>query len=364
MDRIKYIVNILIVVLLFFAVAIQRDGKILGNDVTTMLESNNETEEQVDELLSDGTRVIYSSSLAKDIIGFGGRIPLKLYVKDDIIQKVEALPNAETPSFWNEIENSGLLEHWNGKTLAEAASEQVDGVSGATYSAVAVIGNVQRAAQYGANVGASEDSFFANLELKIIIGLLVIILGAFITLKKSKNNTLILVQQILNVVVLGFWCGSFLSLSTFTVWAANGINLSLSLITITMAVVVLLMPLFNRKGSYCHIHCPMGAAQELMGRIPASKLKIKPTVNKFLNKLRYYILWGLLLLMWSGVGFEIMNYEVFSAFVFESASLAVLVMAVLFLALSIFTPRPYCRFICPTGAILTVSQNIKYENEK
>ena len=64
-------------------------------------------------------------------------------------------------------------------------------------------------------------------------------------------------------------------------------------------------------------------------------------------------------MVWCGVDFEIMNYEVFSAFLFDSASVAVLIMAVLFLALSIFTPRPYCRFVCPTGAILTVSQKTK-----
>ena len=359
MDRIKYIVNVFIVVLLFFVVAIQRDGKVLGHDVVTIFESNDEVEVQVEELLPDGIRVINSSSLAKDILGFSGRTPVKLHVKDDVIQKLEVLPNTETPSFWDEVVKSGLLEHWNGKTLSEAAVEQIDAVSGATFSSMAIIANVQRAAQHQAKVAVEEDSFFADLELKSIIGILVILMGAFITLKKLKNENLILAQQILNVLVLGFWCGSFLSFSTFTAWAANGVNLSLSLVTITMAVVILIMPLFNRKGSYCHIHCPMGSAQELLSRVPARKLKFKPKVNKFLNKSRYYIMIGLLLLMWCGVGFEIMNYEVFSAFLFDSASVAVLIMAVLFLVLSIFTPRPYCRFVCPTGAILTVSQKTK-----
>ena len=362
MEKVKYIVNILIVVLFFFVIAIGRDGKLVGKEVPEILQPKHEKEvviEPIEESLADGTRVINSASLAKDILGFGGHTPIKIYIKDDIIQKVEAAENAETPSFWAEVVKAGIFERWNGMTLSDAATAKIDAVSGATMSSVAVIGNVARAAQYGADVKIENNNFFSNLDLKTILGVLVVLMGALITLKKWKNKRLMTLQLVLNVTVLGFWCGSFLSLSTFTAWAANGVNFSLSIITVTMAVVVLIMPLFNRKGSYCHIHCPMGSAQELVGRVKVRKLKFKPKVNKFLGNLRYYILVALLVLMWCGVGFNLMNYEVFSAFLFSSASIVVLIMAVVFLILSAFTPKPYCRFVCPTGAILTVLQKTK-----
>ncbi len=360
MERIKYILNILIVTLLFLSVAIQKDERILGNDVSTLLQqeadSDQEIEVPAEETLADGTRVINSTSLAKDVVGFGGRTPVLIYVKDDIIQKIVAQPNAETPSFFQEVEKSGLLSKWDGMSLSAAATASVDGVSGATYSAEAIISNVKRAAAYGANVEEAGNNFFANLKLKDIIGLLVVLLGAMITLMKVKDKRLITIQMILNVIVLGFWCGSFLSLTTFVSWAANGVNLSLSLITITMFVIILIMPLFNRKGSYCHIHCPMGSAQELLAKVPTKKWKLSPPVAKFLNNLRYYILTILLFLMWLGVGFELINYEIFSAFIFNSASTVVLIMAAVFLILSLFITKPYCRFVCPTGALLTMSQ--------
>ena len=163
-------------------------------------------------------------------------------------------------------------------------------------------------------------------------------------------------QQSLNVVVLGFWCGSFISLSTLVSWVSNGVNLAMSLITIVLALVAFILPLFNKKGSYCYLHCPMGSAQELLVKIPFKNLRVPQKLNSFLNNLRYYILSVLFLLMWLGVGFDLINYEVFSAFIVRSASLAVMFFAAIFCILSIFIPRPYCRFICPTGALLTVSQ--------
>ena len=68
--------------------------------------------------------------------------------------------------------------------------------------------------------------------------------------------------------------------------------------------------------------------------------------------------------MWCGTGFDIMNYEVFSAFMFKQASLAVMILAVVFLILSIFINRPYCRYICPTGALLKLSQNTQQFKHK
>ncbi len=364
-EKIKYIINLLIVSLLLVIVSIQRDSRVFGNDVTTLLQTEDSTFDKhvvIETTLDDGTKVINTTSLAKDIIGFAGRTPVKVYVQNDVIQRVELESNSETPSFIAEVINSGLLEKWQGMLLTEAAQQRVDAVSGATYSSVAIIGNVQRAAQYAANVEAENRVLLSSIGLKDIAGLVVILLGVILTLTKSRNKRLITLQLVLNVVVLGFWCGAFLSLSTLTSWVANGVNLSLSIVSFTLLCVVVIMPLLGRKGSYCHLHCPMGSAQELISRVPFTKIKIRPKANKILNNLRYYILAALLFMMWLGVGFSLMDYEIFSAFIVSSASTVVLIMAVIFLILSLFITKPYCRFVCPTGALITMAQKTKEYN--
>ncbi len=361
MERLRYIVNILIVATLLATVAVMKDGRIAGEEVAERFnkEAKEEVSEPIERIESNGTRVINSSSIAKDVIGFGGRTPVDVYVKDDKIEKVVFLKNAETPSFFDQVVRSGLADKWNGLTLAEAATKKIDGVTGATYTSEALIENVQLTAQYVANVASEAKNPFAGITLKDIAGILVLLMGVVLTLIHNKNKILMDIQLVLNVVVLGFWCGSFLSLTTLTSWMANGINLSMSIVAFAMLLIVIVMPFMNRKGSYCHIHCPMGAAQELLGRLPIPRIKIKPSLAKFLNNLRYYILITLLFIMWLGVGFDLMNYEIFSAFIFESASNVVLTMAGIFLILSLFIQRPYCRFICPTGALITMSQKTK-----
>ena len=78
---------------------------------------------------SDGTMVINTTSLGKDISGYGGAVPLEIYVnKEGVITQVKALPNGETPEFFGRA--SALFNAWKGKSLKEAETMQVDAVSG------------------------------------------------------------------------------------------------------------------------------------------------------------------------------------------------------------------------------------------
>lgn len=359
MERIRYILNIAIITLLFVAVAIQRDGQVFYDSWSDTEESIDIDPTDVEVHQNDGVIIYNSTLIAKRITGYGGATPVQIYTRNGVIERIVAEPNQETTSFMEEVERANLLSRWDGMTLTDAATAEIDGVSGATYTSESIIATVQRTAQYTTQVSAEQRGLLQGIEMKGIAALLVIALGAFMSLAKMHNRWLMTLQMALNVVVLGFWCGSFLSLSTFVSWAANGFNLTVSLTTVALFAVVLIIPLFRRKEVYCSLYCPLGAAQMLMFKVPAKKLRIKKRVLDILSKVRYAILATLLLMMWLGVGFEIINYELFSAFIVSSASTVILILAALFLILSIFVARPYCRFVCPTGALLTISQKTK-----
>jgi electron transport complex protein RnfG len=92
------------------------------------------------------TLKINTTEMGADIIGFNGATPLEISVAKGVITEIKALPNQETPRYFQMVQDS-LLTRLVGKTVEEVRSLdlEVDAVSGATYSSQAVIRNLQRA---------------------------------------------------------------------------------------------------------------------------------------------------------------------------------------------------------------------------
>ena len=86
---------------------------------------------------------------------------------------------------------------------------------------------------------------------------------------------------------------------------------------------------------------------------------MSPRTVKHLDYFREGLWIGIMGMLWLGVGFEVMNYELFSIFLFQQASWVVITLGVVFMLLSSVVQRPYCRFVCPTGSLLKYSQQTK-----
>ena len=354
----KQCFSLITCILIMAAVAISKDQKILGKDLLTS--SSESKEKVVEEFRDDNTLVIYTEDLAKDVVGFGGNTPLKIHLKDGVITQIVILKNAETPDFLQKVEET-IIPQWIGKTVDEALNNKVDAVSGATLSSNAVSESIRKGLFYAqgadnCNISAF-STFISSIDLKFILTLTVVLLGALVPLF-IRSRRYRIVQLILNVVILGFWSGSFISYSLMVNYMSNGMKWTM-IIPIVMLIVAFVYPLLGKKGHYCAWVCPLGSAQELLSKSSKFKIKIKPEVMKYLNYFRNGLWACLMLLMWAGVCFEWMDYELFTAFIFQQASIVVLVLAVIFLLLSLFVQRPYCRFFCPTGTLFNISQNVK-----
>lgn len=90
------------------------------------------------------TLVVNTTDMARDVIGFNDRTPLEIKLLDGVIVAVKALPNSETPRFFQRVEQSALFTAPIGKTPAQVLEMKLDAVSGATYSSEAVIENLRR----------------------------------------------------------------------------------------------------------------------------------------------------------------------------------------------------------------------------
>lgn len=360
------LLSLVVVMLVLSAAAILRDGRIFGHDLRQTHAAVASVAQGSDtlEVQPDGTFVVNTRVLAKDVQGYGGPVPLKIHIdKDGRLTAIEAEPNAESPSFFDRAKE--LFSRWQGKTIDEAMAEDVDAVSGATFSSKAIIRNVQRGLAYakqhgladggkGAQKESAERTVATGWTLGSIVALIAVLLGAIVPLF-TNNRRLHLVQLVVNVVVLGLWTGTFVSYTLFLRLFAGGVSLSAIgtlAAPLLMLIVALLYPLAGRSGHYCAHVCPFGSAQELAGKLSRRKLRITPRVLRVLTALRN-LLWGVLMaLLLTGTCTAWIDYELFTAFIYSSASVWVIVLAMLFLVLSVWVPRPYCRFVCPTGALM------------
>ncbi len=376
-NRIQQVLSLVICMLIVASLAIVKNGELWGHDFKSDRANPQVVCNDTLRTLDDGAVVINTSPLASDITGYGGKVPLEITIKDGVVVNVKAKENAETKDFFDRA--SVLLDKWNGKTIDEASNMQVDAVSGATFSSKAIIGNMQRGLQYakanleksssgqGRNAtsssGNAAKSLFGNAAdslwtLKNVMGLLVVLMAAILPLF-IKNKKYHLFQLVLNVVVLGFWCGAFLSYTSLLGYVSHGVNVLALLVPMVMVVTAFVYPLFGKKSYYCTHVCPFGSMQQIAGKCIKYKIKMSPKTLRRLDLFRQLLWAALMLCIWGGVWSDWTDFEPFSAFIFQSASWVVIVIALVFIALSFVVTRPYCRFVCPMGTLLRLSQNSK-----
>lgn len=104
---------------------------------------------QKDEVMvkENGVYVVNTTELSKDIQGYAGTTPVKIYIKKNKVEKVEFLKNEETPKYFARVKKA-MQTKWDGMKVKDAATQKVDGVTGATFSSNAVIKNMQIGLDY------------------------------------------------------------------------------------------------------------------------------------------------------------------------------------------------------------------------
>lgn len=194
-------------------------------------------------------------------------------------------------------------------------------------------------------------------NFKLYAAALVLLLAAIVPLV-TKSRRLRTVQLWLDVAVLGLWSGSFLSTARLLGWAGAGLpraagDRAIALILLSLAF---LYPVFGRASHYCLHVCPFGAAQELASRLPARKRRLGPALVRRLTAFRRALWAALMLAAWCGAWSRWTEWELFGAFAWRAVPPLVVAFALLFVALSAFVPRAYCRFVCPTGTLLKLAE--------
>lgn len=301
--------------------------------------------------------LVSSVRYADDVSGFAGPTPIYIYIDDDgRLAGLAAAPNGETPHFFGQARDA-LFPQWLGKSVDAAARAEVDAVSGATYSSRAIVATVRRtlAARQAAEAPESGGPTIGWGRTAAVLA--VVAVGLLVAWRWPGRKGLRLLVLGLNVAVLGFWCGQFLSVSLLRGWVSDGLSPVLYLPAVVMLLVAVVLPYAGKPRYFCTWMCPYGSLQELAWQLPVPKWNVPAATYKVLHGVRFGVLLALLLLLWAGFGAYLLDYEPFTAFLLTSASPAVLALAGGFVVLGLFVPRPWCNGLCPLGALFDLAEN-------
>jgi len=331
---------------LFVIRSVFPENKFIASPATNTVIVKNNAGKKVAELL-------FTMPYCENIKGFGGKIPMIIVLDTERkIEQLVLLSNNETPDWIGSLEDAGFMKTWNGLTPNEAAVKQVDAVSGATFSSTAILESVKRRCSVYCNeVHKSEELNKKSLLINIAV-ILTVVFALIQFVFQGKLRKVRWLMHLLNIGVMGFLTVNFLSVAFFYNSLLNGMDLIQKMGLFLVLILSVIIPLFSGKAFYCQYVCPYGSLQYFSGLLIKKKFKIPMKVSRILSYTRYVYLFTLLALLVSGVSIVLEDFEPFSAFAYKFAAIPAFVLAGVFIILAVFLNKPWCRYFCPTGAVL------------
>jgi ferredoxin len=136
---------------------------------------------------------------------------------------------------------------------------------------------------------------------------------------------------------------------------------ALSFVTIAIFFLPLLLALFFGR-VFCAGVCPLGAIQELVLLRP---VQVPRSLDRALGALKWVYLAvaiGFAVLPAASRDFVICRYDPFVGFFRQAGFAHVLLIGAGLLVLGTFVGRPYCRYLCPYGALLSATSRLAWRS--
>lgn len=309
-------------------------------------------------------RLLSTSPAADNIVGYQG--PTETLVA--VTPEGRILKMAVRRSYDNSPYVGYLDEDWNwpelftGLSLDELAkydleARGVEGVSGATMTSMAVargvIAMAQAAVRPAGETGSPPQSSPIRMTSRQWGTVIIIACGCVIALTRLRGMTWVRVPyQLLLIAVVGFGNGDMLSQAMLVGWARHGVPVSSALHLVLLTGAAFAFPSVGRRNVYCSHLCPHGAVQQLLRPRNRRRWHLSPKSAKILAKIPFGLLSLVCVVAITGLPINLVAIEPFDAYLLRIAGGGTLTVAVVGVIASLFFPMAYCRFGCPTGALL------------
>lgn len=189
------------------------------------------------------------------------------------------------------------------------------------------------------------------VDLLVLLG----VLGftTWLVLKK-RSRTWILWISVFALIYFGFYRNGCIC----SVGAVQNLALALFSSDYAISLTVLAffaVPLFTALAVgriFCASACPLGVIQDL---VIVKPIRLAPWLQKALGLFPFVYLGLAVLYAATGTDFIICRYDPFVGIFRLGAEFHMIVLGISFLLIGMFVARPYCRFVCPYGALLNIS---------
>ena len=190
------------------------------------------------------------------------------------------------------------------------------------------------------------------------VAVLVVALGlaSYFALRRRSRRALFLLT-IFSLVWFGFLregCVCSIGSVQNVALALGDPTYGISLAILGFFVLPLAFTLFFGR-TFCSSVCPLGAVQELVALHP---IKVPTWLDRTLGLIPYIYLGAAVVFAATGTAFIICEYDPFVALFRFSGSVNILILAGCFLVIGFYVGRPYCRYLCPYGALLKLASKV------
>jgi len=289
--------------------------------------------------------------------GYGG--PMKVAVATDLegnVVGMSVVEQRETPSWYKRIIDSSYIQSLFGKSYADLfeLGDDIDGVTGATYTSRAIAESVRRGSRQiaadGLGLPVPEEPTpriqFGIPEIVLIALFAIGYVGHQRKFKYKKQARWL--SMIAGLVVLGFIYTqpltiSFINQLLLGFWPEWQTHLYWYLL---IGGIIFVFTVDN-KNPYCEWFCPFGAAQECMGVVGGAKAR---NPKKYRNLFK----WSQRGLAWLAIVLALLfrnpgltSFEIFGTLFDLNGSMVQFALLGLVLLGALFIKRPWCGFLCP-----------------
>jgi hypothetical protein len=293
--------------------------------------------------------------------GYGGPLTMAVATSNPhgAVIGLDIAGHKENTAWMERVRKSGLLKSLVGKSYQDRfeLGEDVDGVTGATYTSRAIVDATRSSSQVAARIlglpvtpPPPPDIQFGVPEIVLI---LLFAIGYFAHKKGIKyTKQARWATMITGMLVLGFIYNQPLTLASinrfllgyFPPWQTH-------LYWYLLIGGMLFVFTVDNKNPYCQWFCPFGATQECLGAIGGAKIHTAGRYHRFLKWVQRGLAFAAILLALLLLNPSRTSYEIFGAFFDLLGTNTQFLLVGIVLLASMFIRRPWCNYLCPLAPV-------------